>query len=180
MNHITQEQAIEKEKNRKIREALDSMKVAQQTPPKRLRMNEYITKDKALDIAENVGPSSTNAEYYHAICNEAIEWYIAQQAAPNKELTEEQLLWVARSHGINVPEGSLLGFYRDLMGTINIGNVDSVYTSQERVQKTAKSEQMPLTDEQIEDIAIGIAADDYDHDLVRRVECYHGIKEPKV
>ena len=48
-------------------------------------------------------------------------------------------------------------------------------TSQEPAYETAKSEQMPLTDEQIEDIAIGIAADDYDHDLVRRVERYHGI-----
>ena len=42
------------------------------------------------------------------------------QAAPTKELTEEQLLWIARSHGINVPEGILLGFYRDLMSTTHI------------------------------------------------------------
>lgn len=37
----------------------------------------------------------------------------------------------------------------------------------------------PLTDEQIEDIAIGIAADDYDHDLIRRLERYHGIGSEK-
>ena len=36
----------------------------------------------------------------------------------------------------------------------------------------------PLTDEQIESMVVGIAIDDYSHDVVRKVEQYHGIGTP--
>ena len=149
----------------------------------------HITKQEAVELARGVPMNHWVGSEVHALCNAAIAHYIAQQAAPTvglpfvpwskesemreswaqaaptKELTEEQLLWIARSHGINVPEGSLLGFYRDLMGTINIGNVDSVYTSQERVQKTAKSEQMPLTDDQCDKVLQRLDRWARDHDI---------------
>ena len=106
-------------------------------------------------------------------------------AQAEKELTVEQLLWIARSHGINVPDCSLLGFYRDLMSTTHIENVDSVCTSQERVQKTAKSEQVPLRQAQIiamYDVAcdVYVTQDARAIEFARAIEKAHGIKGQKV
>ena len=76
----------------------------------------HITLEKAVKLARSVPMNHWVGSEVRTLCNAAIEWYIAQQAE-STELTEEQLLWIARSHGINVPEGSLLGFYRDLVST---------------------------------------------------------------
>ena len=165
----------------------------------------HITKQEAVELARGVPMNHWVGSEVHALCNAAIAHYIAQQAAPTvglpfvpwskesemreswaqaaptKELTEEQLLWIARSHGINVPEGSLLGFYRDLMSTTHIGNVDSVCTSQERVHETAKSEQVPLTTDQIDEIWVEHGLDECGaYHFARAIEQAHGIKEPKV
>ena len=110
------------------------------------------------------------------------------QAAP-KELVNQKLV-----EALERAESSLSDYQQDVAfheydadvlnevrAALDLYKKDQkVNTSQERVQKSEEIKQVPLTDEQIEDIAIGIAADDYDHDLVRRVERYHGIKEPKV
>lgn len=206
MNHITQEQAIE------------------------------LARGAELDWHAGYLLDDERDNRYHALCNAAIEWYIAQQAAPKKPAecangcpamqvcdycqgTGGEDAQAAPKRPVNCgtsycsciecvmePNAKLVEaceLVDDLIehqftGT-SAGMNDLQYacdavhaaldlykkdqkmnTSQERVQKSEEIKQVPLTDEQIEDIAIGIAADDYDHDLVRRVERYHGIKEPKV
>ena len=136
--------------------------IAQQATPKETQMNSYATNNVILGrttgeegpmfVGTKNGDVLARLDRYLIVPLEQVpdlDSFIKSlnsdaQAAP-KELTEEQIYWLAESHGIRMQKG-LIGFYRDLVSTTHIGNVDSVCTSQERVEETAKSEQVPLTD----------------------------------
>ena len=95
----------------------------------------HITQEHAVALAKKT--SMKDIMWVHELCNAAIEHYIAQQAA-SVDATFKK--W-------NTP-------ILDKYAPKQIGNVDSVCTSQERVYETAKSEQVPLTDEEVQALAI--------------------------
>ena len=104
-----------------------------------------------------------DADALNDLCNAAIEWHIAQQAA-SVDATFKK--W-------NTP-------ILDKYAPKQIGNVDSVCTSQERVCETAKSEQVPLRQAQIiamYDVAcdVYVTQDARAIEFARAIEKYHGI-----
>jgi hypothetical protein len=67
----------------------------------------------ALEVAKRDAPTLQDTIIYER----ALAALRAQPVESSEQLSEEQILWIARSHGINVPEGSLIGFCRDLIST---------------------------------------------------------------
>lgn len=125
MNHITQEQAA---------------KFADQAE---------IDAERILQDTGEYHPDHWQVEA-QLLCNAAIEHYIAQQAAKEPiayfDFQEHGFYWAPNVKVGDVPvirKIAPMPLYSDLYK-----KDQKIDTSQERVYETAKSEQMPLTDEQ--------------------------------
>ena len=113
----------------------------------------HITQEQAVELVNKTisGTATPHGMFeFTALCNAAIEWHIAQQ---KPFLNAEEYL--RHKYGAyrgfhawrEIEEGYNQGRYDEAMAqgpdATHIGNVDSVCTSQERVQKIVKTINMP-------------------------------------
>lgn len=143
----------------------------------------HITQETARELDDSLEYEiEKHSEFIHSLCNAAIEWYIAQAAKDIPQILEQ----LANEPPIS---GNHMARTRVLLAADWYKKDQKMNTSQERVYETAKSEQMPLTDEQIEDGRKAIFSTDNPYcpcdsktmrKAVQWAERKHGIKEPKV
>ena len=110
---------------------------------------------------------------------------IAQPAAQFKKLSDDEVLWIAQSHGIDVYACNPLAFYADLIST---SRMDHLLDRQRKDRDEALSvlqaqpERAPLSDEQIRCLADSCSPNTETGSLnygmfARAIEAAHGIKQ---
>lgn len=127
----------------------------------------HITQEQASDLAESSGLLGCELEEFEdkvqALCNAAIEWHISQTKACDMG-----------AMCLNCQPRGPHGECPDKMAP----KVDAINTSQKCVEETAKSEQVPLTVQEVEQI---LAQHNYElhgdraRYIVRMTEQAHGI-----
>lgn len=71
----------------------------------------------AIEALEVACGNRCNAEYNPCQAREALAALRAQPADPFKKLSDDEVLWIAQSHGIDVYASNPLAFYADLIST---------------------------------------------------------------